>query len=413
METLPDAQSGSLPDDPLGAFCRENHIAVSGARSGPLSGLSFAAKDVFAIAGTRTGNGHPDWLRTHGPETATAPAVQRLLDAGASLAGKTHADELCYSLTGENFHYGTPRNPRDPARVPGGSSSGSAVAVAGGLVDFALGTDCGGSIRIPASYCGIYGMRPTHGRIPLDGVTPFAPSFDTVGWFARDADLMLRIGRVLLADDPPCRPVRNLLIASDAFAFMSPEISDTLGSAVERLETALGVSGRRVPLAHDGLESWAPTFRAIQAAEIWDSLGGWITRTRPNFGPGVRDRFAAAANIDRREVEAAVAHRARISAHVRSLLEPGTILCLPTAPRAAPPKGLPADEIEVRMRNQGINLLCAAGLSGAPQLSMAMAEAAGLPVGLSIMGARGADIDLLHAAVAIEAHIGSPNHLRP
>ena len=187
-----------IPNDPYNAFCRHNHVELEGA-PGPLRGLTFAVKDVFDIAGHRTGNGNPVWLETHPPATRTASAVERVLAAGASMVGKTHTDELAYSLNGENVHYGTPINPRSPGRIPGGSSSGSAVAVAGSLVDFALGSDCGGSVRLPASYCGIYGIRTTHGLVPADGVVDLAKSFDTVGWFARDATMMLRVGDVSAA----------------------------------------------------------------------------------------------------------------------------------------------------------------------------------------------------------------------
>ncbi len=179
-------------DETFGAFCRDNNVTRPGAARGPLEGLTFAAKDVFDVEGSRTGFGHPAWLETHPPATETAFAITRLLEAGASLTGRTISDELCYSIAGENAHYGTPINPRAPDRLPGGSSSGSAVAVTGGLVDFALGTDCGGSVRVPASYCGLFGLRPTHGRISLDGVSRFAPRFDTVGWFARDAAMLKR-----------------------------------------------------------------------------------------------------------------------------------------------------------------------------------------------------------------------------
>lgn len=391
-----------LPNDPLGAFCRENHIALRGAESGPLAGLSFGAKDLFAIAGARTGYGHPDWLRTHEPETETAVAVQRLLDAGASLAGKTHTDALAYSLTGENFHYGTPVNPRAPDRVPGGSSNGSASAVAGELVDFALGSDCGGSIRIPASYCGIFGMRPTHGRIPLDGAMPFAASFDVAGWFARDAGLLERIGRVLLADDANPKPFSKVLICLDAFDQAAPEAAEALAQAVARLEAVVGAPAQRVSIAEDGLPRWAETFRVIQASEIWDSLGGWITEHRPVFGPGVRERFAAAAQVKPDDLARALPHRARITAQMDALLRPGTVLCLPSAPRAAPIKGLPADAVEVAFRNQALNLLCISGLAGLPQISLPLAEVDGLPLGFSIMAARGADIDLLHLATRLE-----------
>jgi amidase len=163
------------PNDPLGAFCRHNHASLAGSGKGPLAGLTFAVKDLFHIRGHRTGFGHPDWLRTHPPARRTAAAVKSLLAAGASMVGRTHCDELCYSLTGENIHYGAPVNVNARGRIAGGSSNGSAAAVAGELVDFALGSDCGGSIRIPASYCGIFGMRPTWGRVPLDDAVPFGP----------------------------------------------------------------------------------------------------------------------------------------------------------------------------------------------------------------------------------------------
>lgn len=393
-----------LPNDPLGAFCRDNHIALLGEEHGPLAGLTFAAKDLFAVAGARTGFGHPDWLRTHPVETRTAPAVQQMLDAGASLVGKTITDELAYSLTGENFHYGAPRNPRAPDRVTGGSSSGSASAVAGELVDFALGSDCGGSVRIPASYCGIYGMRPTHDRITLEGTAPFASSFDVVGWFTRDAGLLERVGRLLLGDNEPARPFKHLLLCSDAFARVTPDIRDALAPAVKRLADLIGVMPVPATLAVEGLDSWRETFRIIQASEIWASLGDWITEHKPVLGPGVRERFAAAAQVSAADAQQARADRAVIRARMDALLEPGTLLCLPTSPRVAPQKGLASDAVEVEYRNQALNLLCIAGLSGLPQISLPMAELGGLPLGLSIVAARGGDVDLL----AVAAELGKP-----
>ncbi|HEY9212636.1 MAG TPA: amidase family protein, partial [Ancylobacter sp.] len=206
-----------MPDDTLNAFCRDNNVTRPGAAQGPLHGLTFAAKDVFDVEGTRTGFGHPTWLATHPAATETATVISTLLEAGASLTGRTISDELCYSIAGENSHYGTPTNPRAPDRLPGGSSSGSAAAVAAELVDFALGTDCGGSVRVPASYCGLFGLRPTHGRIPLDGVSRFAPRFDTVGWFARDAAMLKRVSEVLLGGTLGVGFDR-MIVLDDAFA---------------------------------------------------------------------------------------------------------------------------------------------------------------------------------------------------
>ena len=215
-------QSLRPTEDPLDAFCTDTEAFLEGAASGPLVGLSFAAKDIFDVAGHVTGAGNPDWKATHGPAEQTARVVQMLVDAGATMVGKTHTDELTRGILGENPHYGTPVNSRAPGRVPGGSSSGSAAAVAGGMVDFALGSDTGGSVRIPASFCGLYGLRPTHGRIPVAGLLQQAASYDTIGWFTRDAATFARVGSVIFgAEITPGRPVK-LTIAEDAFADADP-----------------------------------------------------------------------------------------------------------------------------------------------------------------------------------------------
>ena len=215
------SERGVITDD-LNAFANLD-VHVPGAPDGPLSGMAFAAKDIFDVAGHVTGGGNPDWQRTHDPAERTAPAVQALLDAGATLVGKTHTDELTRGILGRNPHYGTPVNPAAPGRVPGGSSSGSASAVAGGVVDFALGSDTGGSVRMPSSFCGLYGLRPTHGRISLDGVLPQASSFDTVGWFARDAVTFERAGRVLLQSTATGTTPKRLIVAEDLFEVVDEE----------------------------------------------------------------------------------------------------------------------------------------------------------------------------------------------
>ena len=296
------AGNGARPGHRLGAFCPHIDLDVSGAAQGPLAGLTFAAKDLFDVAGHTTGSGNPTWLATHPPATATAPAVKALLNAGARLVGKTITDELAFSINGENAHYGTPLNTKAPQRIPGGSSSGSASAVAGGAVPLALGTDTGGSVRVPAAFCGIYGFRPTHGRIPLDGVTPLAPSFDAVGWFTRDADLLERVGRVLLGlqGDEEVRP-RSLLLVEDAFAMTEPSVRAALGPAIDAVTATLG-SPRDVTLSADGLgEGWLNAFRTLQMHEIWRTHGAWITAHKPHFGPGVAERFEASSKVtDRR-----------------------------------------------------------------------------------------------------------------
>ena len=385
-------------DDPYGAFVSANQITVRGAPSGSLDGLAFAVKDVIDIAGARTGFGNPEWLRTHAPATRTATAVQRLLDAGADMAGKTHTDELAYSLTGENAHYGTPRNPRDASRIPGGSSNGSAAAVAGGLVDFALGTDCGGSVRLPASYCGILGIRPTHGRVSLDGVIPFAQSFDVIGWFSRDARVLRSVATVLLDVEPKVVRPRRLVVARDAFELVEAPIATALEGAVAHLAERIGASCE-VRLSPVGLSRWREVFQTIQAAEIWQNHGDWVRSNEPRFGPGIKERFEAAARVPEVDVRRCRAEQTEIVRHLDRLIEEGDVVCLPTSPRVAPPRNLPLADIEVAYRNQAVALTCTAGLAGLPQVSLPLAEAGGLPLGLSIVGRRGVDEMLLDLAV--------------
>jgi amidase len=386
----------TAPNDPLGAFCRDNHIAANGSGTGPLAGLTFAAKDAFHVKGARTGFGQPDWLRTHEPATETADAVQKVLDAGADMVAKAHCDELCYSLTGENVHFGTPVNVNAPGRVPGGSSNGSAAAVAGNLVDFAVGTDCGGSVRIPASYCGIIGLRPTHGRVSDKGALPFGPSFDVVGWFARDIDLFAKVGDVLLGEDKSGAPAR-LIIADDAWEQVEKPVAGALRHSAAKVEAVLGKAAH-TRVSPEGLREWFEVFRTLQGAEIWATLGAWVTKTQPKFGPGTKERFAYAATITPDQVKAANARRREITAHVDELLSADGVICLPTSPRVAPMRGTPADKVEVEYRNQAQRILCIAGLCGLPQISLPMASIDGLPLGLSLIGARHSDQALIALA---------------
>ena len=389
-------------EDPLGAFCTHSRPVAAGGGEGPLAGLSFAVKDVFDIAGHRTGFGSPEWLATHEPAAETASAVSRLIEAGAGLVGKTLTDELAYSLTGENVHYGTPVNPAAPGRVPGGSSNGSASAVAGGLADFALGTDCGGSVRLPASYCGILGIRPTVDRVPLDGVIPFGPPFDVAGWFARDAGVLEAVGRVLLDDDAPPAPPRRLLRGADAFAAVEGRIARALEDAVARVESAVAPA-RDVSVAGGRLGDWFETFRVVQGASVWSNLGPWLRATRPRLGPGAKMRLDWAAGLDAATVAAARADHAAIRDRLGAALGEGDVLVIPTSPRAAPLRDTPLDDIEIRFRNQAMHLLCIAGLGGLPQVSLPMATVDGLPLGLSLLGPRGADMQLLALARKLSA----------
>jgi amidase len=381
-----------IPNDPYNAFCRHTHVELDGAPAGPLLGLTFAVKDVFDIAGHRTGNGNPVWLETHAPAARTASAVERLLAAGANMVGKTHTDELAYSLNGENVHYGTPTNPRAPGRIPGGSSSGSAAAVAGGLVDFALGTDCGGSVRLPASYCGIYGIRTSHGLVPIDGVVDLAASFDTVGWFARDAQTMRRVGNVMLPAGPALMPKR-LLIAADAFAFAGDGITAILAAAVTQLKSAFP-DHRPVKVYTGDPAAWPGIFRILQGDEIRRRHSAWIDANDPRFGPGIAERFRWTRTIDAAEVERMRPQREAMAAHMDALVGDDALLCLPTAPGIAPKLATPAPELEA-FRARTFALLSIAGLARLPQISLPLGTMADCPLGISLIAPRGRDRGLL------------------
>ncbi|MFO1061579.1 MAG: amidase [Dongiaceae bacterium] len=387
----------AVPNDRLGALVRHDRVTIPGAAEGPLAGTSFVAKDVFDVAGHRTGAGSPDWLRTHEPAAATAPSIEWLLAAGATLVGKAQTDELTYSLIGQNAHYGTPVNPAAPGRVPGGSSSGSAAAVAGGLADFALGTDCAGSVRMPASLCGILGFRPSHGRVPLAGIMPLAPSFDTVGWLARSAELLEAVGTVLLrAPAVPPVPASQLLIPVDLLADLPGAVASAFEGALPRVSAHAGTIARIALLR--GLDLDGPAlFRTIQGAEAWAAHGDWITGTAPAFGPGIGERFDLAARVRRSDADAARAARERFAGHLDGLLGTGAMICLPTAPEIAPRLDATPAELE-SFRAGALRLLCIAGLAGLPQVSLPLASRDGCPLGLSLIGRHGADLTLLALA---------------
>jgi amidase len=312
--------------DPCDPFCCKS-MTLPGAPRGPLAGLSFAAKDLFDIAQHVTGAGNPDWLATHAPAPRTAPVVQKLVDAGATMAGKTHTDELSRGLFGENAHYGTPVNPKAADRVPGGSSSGSAVAVASGIVDFALGTDTGGSVRAPASFCGLYGIRPTHGRLAFEGVVAQAPSFDTIGWLTAEAGLLAQIAALLIGskvDEAPQPP--RLLVAADAFALAEPATFAALQPSVERLGQLVGdvVTG---PLSDAPLSQWREHQSALQGREAWVTFADWIDKTNPRLSFEVAEAFLRGARVD----EVRWLPPKSSASHVA----PRSARALPTAPSSA------------------------------------------------------------------------------
>ena len=401
--TSPLPHAGPVNDDPLNAFCKDSNAYLPGALTGPLSGLSFAAKDIFDVAGHVTGCGNPDWKATHQAAEKNAWVVETLVNAGATMVGKTLTDELTRGIFGENVHYGTPTNPKARGCVPGGSSSGSASAVAGGLVDFALGSDTGGSVRVPASFCALYGMRPTHGAILLDGMLLQAPSFDTIGWFARDLDTFSRVAAVLLGGPEGATRPQRLVIAEDAFELAEKEVLDALQPFVGALSLLMGdVSTQR--LAPGGLAGWSAYQQTLQGREAWDSVRDWIERVNPRFSFEVSERYTQAKAITDDHVAQALPGRQAVSERMAEILEGGVVICLPTTVAPAPRLAQRvSDRHTLRLRNS--QLTSVAGLSGVPQLSVPLAETNAGPVGFSLMGPRGSDTALIALAQEFQASL--------
>ncbi|MFI7664824.1 amidase family protein [Nocardia sp. NPDC049526] len=399
------------------------------------AGQRLAVKDVIDVAGMPTGAGHPKWLTTHELPARDAVAVARLRSA-FTVIGKTHTDELAYSLAGTNHHYGTPENPAAPGRVPGGSSSGSAVAVAGGVADLGLGTDTAGSIRVPASYTGLYGLRPTHARAPRTGIVPLAPSFDVAGLLTRDL-ATLRVAAALLLDGAPeAEPPRRLWFPSDLP--VAPAVRAALLPAVEMLAAELALD--TTPLFETGgWERVRAAFATVQAAEVWATHSDWIRREQPTFGPGVTARLAVAAEVGAESVAAARATLRAATDRILHGLGDDGLLAMPSAPAAAPPilgpgespaaqpiigsrtassaetlsnvgssiDTIPAtgsvattlpDGLGTADRAAVVRLTCLAPVCGAPALSVPVAAIDGLPLGLSLLAAPGRDESLLATA---------------
>lgn len=394
------AMPHSATNDPYGAFVPGAPVQAIGAPSGPLAGLTFAAKDLFDVAGLVTGCGNPDWARTHLPAERHAWAVQRLLDAGATLAGRTITDEISLGLLGRNQFQGTPINPRAPDLLPGGSSSGSAAAVAGGLVDCALGTDSGGSVRVPASFTGLYGLRPTHGRISVEGLMTQAPSFDTVGFFARDANTFAGVGCVLLGEAVAFTLPEALLVATDAFAVADEAVAAILAPILERVRGVFG-SSRDVVLAAEGLDAWREHQRPLQQFEYSKTFIDWIDRVNPRFSFEVGRSLAMAALVTEADVVPARTFRVEVTRRIEAILEERCVLCLPTCPILPPKRDVPLSAMAYA-GGRLVTLTCIAGLTGLPQMNLPLGVTAdGVPVGISLIGWRGGDTTLLQVASSL------------
>ncbi len=386
--------------DPFGAFVPGSDVVLPATGSGPLDGLTFAVKDLFDLAGHVTGCGNPDWSRTHAPARRSAEAVERLRTAGATVAGKTITDEISLGLLGRNQFDGTPINPRARDRFPGGSSSGSASAVAGGLVDFALGTDSGGSVRVPSSFCGLYGLRPTHGGeaaggISVEGLMTQSASFDTAGFFADDAAIFEKVGIVLTPQAAPVAPIEEILVARDAFAIADAAVRDALEPVLERLSALAPL--REITLAEEGLPRWRQCQVTAQCAEFYQTFRDWIDAVNPRFSFEVGATLAHASLISAETRAEALRFRADIRARLEALLDGRRVVVYPAVPILPPHRDAPLS-VMAAAGDRIVDLTSIAGLSGLPQAGLPLARSGTIPVGLAMLGWRGSDRTLLDGA---------------
>lgn len=376
-------------------FCPHGPHNFSVTQEGALSDLRLVYKDLYHVAGYPTGAGNPTWLNTHEPAAATSPVLLKLMNAGMQIIGRVQTDELAYSLNGCNIHYGTPVNPAAADRLPGGSSSGSAVAVARGEADVGLGTDTGGSIRVPACYNGLFGIRPTHGRLSSEHMVPLAPRFDTPGWLCRDAATLERVGAQLFGEAPVKPDAANLLWATSLFDLL-PEALRTAIASLKQQIAACATSVSEWDFDPARLSELNNTFRTLQGREVARTHSAWVSQHPDAFAPDIAERFQWASQLTAEAEMLAEETCQQWKAEIIAILETA-YLVIPTTPDLAPLRSASdADLADFRMKLLGLTAL--AGLAGLPQIHLPLVKIDGVPFGFSIIGKPGSDMQLLALA---------------
>jgi amidase len=390
------------------AFMPYPTVALAAARHGPLAGLSFAVKDLFDVAGYPTSGGQPMLLAMSGIKTCSSPVVTQLLDAGAQFVGKTITDELAFSLNGQNAHFGDPINPHAPDRISGGSSSGSASAVAHGLCDIGIGSDTGGSVRAPANHCGLIGIRTSHGLVSLEHAVAFAPSLDSCGWFASDIDVFIKASEVLL-QAPVCQtallgPINKprWMLGSHWWSALAPEVGKAHQAAMQGIGNAIEQAGQAL-LSFDidfpafgatRLDDLVLAFRQIQGFEAWQCDGALIQDYALSLGPGVAERFAWASQVSEADYIKASKLREAFANWMQGQLADDGLLIVPTMPDVAPLRQADSASLD-QYRASAMRMLCVAGLCRLPQINLPLSQRLGAPLGLSLIGPAASDLALL------------------
>lgn len=380
---------------------------VKGAAEGSLKGATVAVKDLYAIEGQRIGVGVRAYLEQAPIEERTAPAVQSLLDAGADVLGIAQTDQFAYSIAGLNPDYGTPPNPAVPGAVPGGSSSGPAAAVAMGQASIGLGTDTAGSIRVPASYQGLWGLRTTHGAISLEAVAPLAPRYDTVGWMTRDGETLLAAARASFSGDPHVMPSDRVLASPQCGVVVDPGVRQAFHALLERLQVRVDLETVDLP----ELRRLYNAFRVTQSAEAWRADGEWVTANPGVIAPDVAERFAFAASVTPEMEAEGLLEVAALAEEINAVLG-SAVLVLPSAASAAP--RLDADPADLQAaREATLSLTAIAGLTGRPALTVPLMTTPDGPVGLCLVGPRGSDLALIELGMRWSKALRNPRETSP
>ncbi len=380
-------------------YCAQGPDELLPTGLGSLTGLRFVFKDLFDVEGYVTGAGNPTWLATHTKANSTSPLISELLSQGAECVGRVQTDELAYSLNGQNIHYGTPVNPKAPECIPGGSSSGSAVTVANGDAEFAIGTDTGGSVRVPASYCGIFGLRPTLGKLSLASAFELSMSFDTAGLFARQLTVLKDVYQALAGRNNHDSHERSETIATlkslDDVAYQ-PRLERfvLIAEAHDIVVTEMDDHG----LVGD-LAALSELFRTIQGYEIIKKHGDWLSEHENAIDPAIAERVRWARTISPEQYEQGLAEQHQFrEAFISKLAECGGVIVLPTTPAGPPSLTMSASELAV-YRSQLMGLTAIAGLSGCPQLHIPMLNMENGPCGVSLLGLPDNELTLINTAM--------------
>ncbi|WP_282093351.1 amidase [Epibacterium ulvae] len=394
--------------DPLNAWCHYPQVKPEPAPKGSLSGKTLAVKDIFPVAGYPSGWGQPTRLTKAGIEQKTHIEVQKLIDAGAACLGKSQCEELCYSLMGINKHYGAPINTRAPERLTGGSSSGSAALVAGGAVDIATASDTAGSVRAPASFCGLVGLRPSHGVLSLKDTMPLAPSFDVFGWYAKDIRTYATVADILLAKQKASKPLSRLICVENIADLLAGEAERNAFAEASKAVKAYFTANTTHSLPDGFFENAAEAFKIIQGYEAAQALGPWVLENKPDLETAIQERFDFGAKISTTDVQKATTRRADIGHILADLLGSDGVLLLPTVPSCAPLRSTIAPELN-KFRTAMLRLLCLSGLSKMPQITLPLGHVHGAPFGISLLAPMGHDRALITTAREILDAATHPN----